>query len=165
MKSFGVPGGTGSEEIFVQRVLLCEGGKLPHTLPANEARQGTAPPQVVWGKNASACPLRQQRPSENCFPRRGRQAGWYLSPSSVGVNRRFSEHQRRKPPPHRGQSLLWKNAAIQAVPVTRAPAPHFPQVVDRGRAGILQWRKQRRTKGEWSHEAGTDRTRTLRLQQ
>ena len=47
----------------------------------------------------------------------------------------------------------------------QASAPHFPQVVDRGRAGILQWRKQRRTKGEWSHEAGTDRTRTLRLQQ
>ena len=50
--------------------------------------------------------------------RRWRQTGWYLPPSSVGVNRRFSEHQRRKPPPHRGQSPLWKNAAAQAMPFT-----------------------------------------------
>ena len=138
--SSGVPGGTGSEETFTRWAGLWE--EECFRILSQPTRLTREPPHRRW-----------------------RQTGWYLPPSSVGVNRRFSEHQRRKPPPHRGQSPLWKNAAIQAVPVTRAPAPHFPQVVDRGRAGILQWRKQRRTKGEWSHEAGTDRTRTLRLQQ
>ena len=51
-------------------------------------------------------------------PCRRRQAGGHLPPSSVGVNRRLSERQRRKPPPHRGQSPLWKNAAAQAMPST-----------------------------------------------
>lgn len=143
----------------------CGGKKPPLVLPASGGRQGTAPPQVVWGKKNFRMLSQLSRVAREPPHHRWRQTGWYLPPSSVGVNRRFSEHQRRKPPPHRGQSPLWKNAAIQAVPVARAPAPHFPQVVDRGRAGILQWRKQRRTKGEWSHEAGTDRTRTLRLRQ
>ena len=141
--------------------------KLPHALPANEARQRTAPPQVVWGKNASACPLRQRgtpgnRPAAggageekllHALPANGGRQGtappqvvWgkknFRMPSQRAGGAREAAHRRRQ-----------------------APAPHFPQVVDRGRAGILQWRKQRRTKGEWSHEAGTDRTRTLRLQQ
>ena len=38
--------------------------------------------------------------------------------SSVGVNRRVSKRQRRNPPPHRGQSPLWKNAVAPAMPST-----------------------------------------------
>ena len=45
------------------------------------------------------------------FPRQSRR-------SSVGVNRRVSKRQRRNPPPHRGQSPLWKNAVTPAMPST-----------------------------------------------
>ena len=124
------------------------------------ARPNASPPKE---KGTFRCPFAEKEEQGKPVPRR--QGERHLPALLCGGKQGIFRAKRRKFPPHRGQSPLWKNAAIQAVPVTRAPAPYFPQVVDRGRAGILQWRKQRRTKGEWSHEAGTDRTRTLRLRQ
>ena len=53
------------------------------------------------------------------FPRQSRRGGrpdGICRRSSVGVNRRVSKRQRRNPPPHRGQSPLWKNAVTPAMP-------------------------------------------------
>ena len=55
------------------------------------------------------------------FPRQSRRGGrpdGICRRSSVGVNRRVSKRQRRNPPPHRGQSPLWKNAVTPAMPST-----------------------------------------------
>ena len=55
------------------------------------------------------------------FPRQSRRGGrpdGICCRSSVGVNRRVSKRQRRNPPPHRGQSPLWKNAVTPAMPST-----------------------------------------------
>ena len=131
----------------------CGGGKLPHTLPAGGGRQRTASPAGgVPGGTGFGSGGEGGKFPHALLAIRGRQGT--APPQVVWGKKNFRMPSQllgvAREPPHRRR---------------QASAPHFPQVVDRGRAGILQWRKQRRTKGEWSHEAGTDRTRTLRLQQ
>ena len=64
-------------------------------------------------------------PGKPLQKRKPRQAEWHLPRTSMGDNRRFLERQRRKPPPHRGQRPLWKNAAHQAFAPPHTPKPHF----------------------------------------
>ena len=82
----------------------------PHASGFPAALPGKAKtPQVHRGAFLQSIP-RQSR--------RGGRPDGICRRSSVGVNRRVSKRQRRNPPPHRGQSPLWKNAVTPAMPST-----------------------------------------------
>lgn len=97
------------------------------TAPAG--RNSLAPPvsRITYART----PFPQHSPHASGFPaalpgkakthrktRRGGRPDGICRRSSVGVNRRVSKRQRRNPPPHRGQSPLWKNAVTPAMPST-----------------------------------------------
>ena len=100
----GVPGEPGqyARTPFPQHSLHASG--FPAALPGK-----TKTPQVHRGAFLQSI-LRQSR--------RGGRPDGICRRSSVGVNRRVSKRQRRNPPPHRGQSPLWKNAVAPAMPST-----------------------------------------------
>lgn len=92
---------------------------LPHALPTSGGRQGTAPPQVVWGKK-----------------------NFRMLSQRAGVARELLPPQAARP-----QRRI------------------FRRWLTEGGRGFYNGGNKGEQKGEWSHEAGTDRTRTLRLQQ
>ena len=89
-----------------------------HHLPSTAPTQANPPPHFPENKNtpgSPGCLFLQSFPRQS---RRGGRPDGICRRSSVGVNRRVSKRQRRNPPPHRGQSPLWKNAVTPAMPST-----------------------------------------------
>ena len=107
------PAGSNSLASPVSRVSMPE-PLFPSTAPT----QADSPlhfPEKQKHPGKSGVPFLQSFPRQS---RRGGRPDGICRRSSVGVNRRVSKRQRRNPPPHRGQSPLWKNAVTPAMPST-----------------------------------------------